>query len=259
MIENQLTKGVGNIRLNVRAAPSNITGIARLDVRPHLCTDHRVDAVRTNQEFALRAVAIREVGDDAPGVLLEVAQVLSSMVLFGGQSLPQRSIDAVPGRSERKYWNLGSYIPDSSSRILDRTRAMAVRPSSIPALLRTVASSPRVPRPAPRPLRSAAERSKTPTSQPMDRSKFAANKPPSDPPMISARGGRKSASSPAEPILLCSFHRNVCRLDDLAPPLSLALDELCCLRGRTADRGGGKILQAGGYGRIAQYLCDGGR
>jgi hypothetical protein len=68
-----------------------------------------VDAVRTNQQFALRAVAIREVGDDAPGVLLEAAQVLSSMVLFGRQSLPQRSIDAVPGCSERKYWNLGGY------------------------------------------------------------------------------------------------------------------------------------------------------
>ena len=42
--------------------------------------------------------------------------------------------------------------------------------------------------PAPRPASSSALRSNTVVSQPMLRSMLAANSPPTEPPMISARG-----------------------------------------------------------------------
>src|SRR5436305_11002411 len=58
---------------------------------------------------------------------------------------------------------------------------------SMPIRLRIATSASCEPRPAPRPARSSALRSNTSTRQPIERNRCAANMPPTEPPMMSAR------------------------------------------------------------------------
>src|SRR5205809_923465 len=60
--------------------------------------------------------------------------------------------------------------------------------TSTPARRITANSSLERPRPAPRPERSPADFSNTATSQPILRNRQAANSPPTEPPITSARG-----------------------------------------------------------------------
>src|ERR1051326_2783466 len=91
-----------------------------------------------------------------------------------------------------------------------------------------------VPSPAPRPARSSPIRSYTSTSQPAARSRCAANNPPSEPPMISAR---RRIRSP--------FLRHLWR----ARPLLHALTgELALERGH--HLAGEELQRAGGVGKL---------
>ncbi len=79
--------------------------------------------------------------------------------------------------------------PARSSAMIERTTTPAARSSRTPMRRRTSNSSSVTPIAAPRPARSSEARSNTIASQPICRSKLAANRPPTDPPMIRARAG----------------------------------------------------------------------
>src|SRR5665213_16873 len=79
-------------------------------------------------------------------------------------------------------------LPSQPRQRRDVTRTPAEGSMTAPMRRSTANSSARVPMPAPRPARSSLLRSNTAMSQPAPRSSPAANNPPTEPPIISARG-----------------------------------------------------------------------
>src|SRR5215218_9587267 len=90
------------------------------------------------------------------------------------------------------------------------------------------------PRPAPRPLSEPLARSNTSTCQPLRRSRFAANRPLSEPPITSARGlFTLHAPQAWQSLYSVDFDPGQC--NHLAPAFTFILDKTCGFGGRAAD------------------------